>query len=160
MTKTISPAPVRCSVTVRAPQSKAFEIFTAGFGRWWKRTGSGIGKSALQTAIIEPFAGGRWYEVGEDGVETDWGKVLAWEPDSRLLLAWQIGPDWQYHSDLVTEVEILFKPEGPATTRVELEHRHLDRMGEAAAGVRDRIGSPQGWPAKLDMFATVANEEA
>lgn len=151
---------MRCSVTVQASQSKAFEIFTAGFGSWWKRTGSGIGKSALQTAIIEPFAGGRWYEVGEDGVETNWGKVLAWEPDSRLLLAWQIGPDWQYHSDLVTEVEIIFKPDGPGTTRVELEHRHLDRMGHAAAGVRDRIGSPLGWPAKLAMFATVANEGA
>ena len=66
MTKTINPAPVRCSVTVRAPQSKAFETFTSGFGRWWKRTGSGIGKSAFQTAIIEPFIGGRWYEIGED----------------------------------------------------------------------------------------------
>jgi uncharacterized protein YndB with AHSA1/START domain len=160
VTKTINPAPVRCSVMVQASQSKAFETFTSGFGRWWKRTGSGIGKSTFRTAIIEPFAGGRWYEIGEDDVETDWGKVLAWEPDSRLLLAWQIGPDWQFHPDLVTEVEILFKPEGPDVTRVELEHRHLDRMGEAAEGYRDRVGSPKGWPAKLAMFATVVNEAA
>ena len=160
MTKTISPAPVRCAVTVRALQAKAFETFTSEFGRWWKRTGSGIGKSTFRTAIIEPFVGGRWYEIGEDDVATDWGKVLAWEPNSRLLLAWQIGPDWQYHPDLVTEVEILFTPEGPDSTRVELEHRHLDRMGEAAEGYRDRVGSPRGWPAKLAMFATVINEGA
>jgi uncharacterized protein YndB with AHSA1/START domain len=160
MTKTISPAPVRCTVTVRAPQAKAFETFTAGFGLWWKRTGSGIGKTPFRTAVIEPFAGGRWYEVGEDGVETDWGKVLAWEPSSRLLLAWQIGPDWQFHPEILTEVEILFTPEGPDVTRVDLEHRDLERMGDAAADFRDRVASPKGWPTKLDIFATVVNEGA
>src|SRR5258708_415180 len=151
MTKTISPAPVGCSVTVRAAQSRAFEVFTSGFGRWWKRTGHGIGKSPLRTAIIEPFAGGRWYEIGEDDTETDWGRVLAWEPNSRLLLAWQIGADWQFHADLVTEVEILFKPEGPLLTRVDLEHRHLDRLGEHAQSFRDAVGSPKGWAGKLDV---------
>src|SRR5258708_1437084 len=79
---------------------------------------------------------------------------------SRVLLAWQIGPDWKYHPDLVTEVEILFTPEGPDVTRVELEHRNLDRMGDAAADFRDRVGSPKGWPTKLDIFATVVNEIA
>jgi hypothetical protein len=158
MTRTIDPAPVRCAVTVRATQEKAFEVFTSGFGRWWKRSGPGIGKSPLRTAIIEPFAGGRWYEIGEDNSETDWGRVLAWEPHSRLLLAWQIGPDWQFHADLVTEVEILFKSEGPHATRVELEHRHLDRMGEAAGRFRDAVGSPKGWSGKLDIFAIAAAE--
>jgi len=158
MTNTINTAPVRCTVTVRAPQAKAFEIFTAGFGRWWKRTGPGIGKSPLRTAIVEPFAGGRWYEIGEDSTETDWGRVLAWEPNSRLLLAWQIGPDWEFHSDLVTEVEILFRSVGPDLTQVELEHRDLDRMGDAAGKFREAVGSPKGWAAKLDMFATAALE--
>ncbi len=157
---TITPAPVRATVTVAAPQAKAFEIFTAGFGRWWKRTGSGIGKSPMKNAVLEPFVGGRWYEIGEDGVETDWGRVLEWQPSARLLLAWQIGPDWQFHPELVTEVELRFIPEGADKTRVELEHRHLERMGEAAARVRELIDAPKGWSGKLAMFATEVSASA
>src|SRR5690606_21748034 len=35
MSKTVSPAPVRRSVTVNVPQDKAFEVFTSGLSRWW-----------------------------------------------------------------------------------------------------------------------------
>jgi hypothetical protein len=146
VTPTIQPAPVRRAVTVQANQAKAFEIFTAGFGRWWRRTGAGIG--------------GRWYEIGEDDVQTDWGRVLAWEPNGRLLLAWQIGADWRFDPDLVTEVEVRFIAEGPNTTRVELEHRNLERIGEAAARYRALIDSPDGWMDKLEKFAREIAEVA
>jgi hypothetical protein len=86
MTKTIIPAPVRYAVTVKASQSKAFQTLTAGFGKWWKRTGSGIGNSTLRTAIVEPFAGGRWYEIVEDYVETDWEKY--WRGSRTLDCCW------------------------------------------------------------------------
>jgi hypothetical protein len=160
VTPTIQPAPVRRTVTVQANRAKAFEIFTAGFGRWWRRTGAGIGRSAMKTAVLEPFAGGRWYEIGEDDVQTDWGRVLAWEPNGRLLLAWQIGADWRFDPDLVTEVEVRFIAEGPNTTRVELEHRNLERIGEAAARYRALIDSPDGWMDKLEKFAREIAEVA
>lgn len=158
MTATIQPAPVHSTVTVNTSQAKAFEVFTAGFGRWWQRTGAGIGKSPLRTAVLEPFAGGRWYEIGDDGVETDWGRVLAWEPVTRLLLAWQIGADWRFDPALVTEVEVRFIADGPETTRVELEHRHLERIGEAAARYRALVGGPNGWTEKLEKFAREVSE--
>jgi uncharacterized protein YndB with AHSA1/START domain len=160
VTTTIQPAPVHCTVTVNTNQTKAFEIFTAGFGRWWRRTGHGIGKSPLKTAVLEPFVGGRWYEIGDDDVETDWGRVLAWEPDARLLLAWQIGTDWRFDPALITEVEVRFIADGPETTRVELEHRHLERIGEAAERYRALIDSPNGWTDKLEKFAREVSEAA
>ena len=86
----IAPAPVKKSITVAAPPARAFEVFTAGFDRWWPRTHSN-GASPLKTAVLEPRAGGRWYGVGEDGSEDDWGDVLVWAPPTRLLLAWRIG---------------------------------------------------------------------
>ena len=92
-------------------------------------------KSPLEGRVVEPRAGGRWYELGEDGSECDWGKVLVWEPPARVVFAWQLTADWKYNSDFVTEVEVRFIPEGWAT-RVELEHRNLERYGEQAEAVR------------------------
>jgi uncharacterized protein YndB with AHSA1/START domain len=153
--KTIAPAPVRKSLTVKASPERAFSVFTADFGRWWPRSHS-IGTSPLKTAVIEPRPGGRWYQIGEDGSECDWGKVLVWEPPARLVLAWQIGADWRFDPGLVTEVELRFSPEGAGMTRVELEHRHLERMGDAAESVRTAVDSPNGWGLILQSFASAA----
>lgn len=109
MTATISPSPVRRSVTVKASPARAFEVFTSGFSSWWPKTHS-IGTVPLKTAIIEPRAGGRWYETGEDGSECPWGDVIAWEPPQRIVLAWRIGTDWKFDPDLLTEVEVRFVP--------------------------------------------------
>jgi uncharacterized protein YndB with AHSA1/START domain len=150
----ITPAPVRKSILVKAPPERAFEVFTAGIGRWWPRSHH-IGKAELQDAIIEPRAGGRWYERGADGRECDWGRVLAWEPPQRLVLAWQISADWQYDPNLVTEVEVRFTPEGEGT-RVDLEHRNLERFGDKAEIVRGQIESEGGWGLILHNFAQAA----
>jgi uncharacterized protein YndB with AHSA1/START domain len=99
--RTVTPAPVRRSVRVAAPQERAFKVFTAGVGRWWPRSHH-IGASDLDTVVIEPKAGGRWYERGVDGAECEHGKVLVWEPPARLVLAWQISTDWKYDHDLIT----------------------------------------------------------
>jgi uncharacterized protein YndB with AHSA1/START domain len=151
MTKTIKPAPVRKSVSVPAPPTRAFDVFTAGFGRWWPRSHT-IGKGTLANAIIEPRVGGRWYGVDDDGAETDWGDVLVWEPPARLVLAWRIGTDWQFHRDLHTEVEVTFTAVDATTTRVVLEHRLLENMGAAAEGARATFDSPNGWGAILKNF--------
>ena len=147
----IAPAPVRKSISVQAAADRAFMVFTASMGRWWLRSHS-INVSPIADVVIEPHVGGRWYERGEDGSQCEWGKVLAWEPPRRVLLAWQIGGNWKYDATLVTEVEVNFIPEG-AGTRVELEHRHLERMGDAAEGARAALDSPDGWSGILSVYA-------
>ncbi|TIO08953.1 MAG: ATPase [Mesorhizobium sp.] len=151
MTAIIKPAPVRKSVTVDVPVATAFDVFTSGFGRWWPASHS-IGKSALRSATIEPKAGGRWFETGEDGTECDWGEVLAWEPPNRIVLAWRIRTDWQYDPSLLTEVEIKFSEAGENATRVELEHRRLENMGAAGEAAREIFESDRGWSGILQSY--------
>ncbi|MBL8687645.1 MAG: SRPBCC family protein [Rhodospirillaceae bacterium] len=151
MTATIKPAPVRRSVTVKASPARAFEVFTAEFGRWWPK-GHHIGKSPMSGGVIEPKAGGRWYEVCEDGSQCNWGKVLAWEPPMRLVLAWQLNAAFQYDPSFFTEVEVRFTPEGEAT-RVDLEHRNLERFGSDAEKLATSIGADSGWLSILQSYA-------
>ena len=155
MSLAIKPAPVKKTLTVAVTPQRAFEVFTAGFDRWWPRSHS-IGEAPLKTAVIEPHSGGRWYGLLENGTEAEWGDVLAWEPPTRLLLAWRIGADWQYDPDLLTEVEVVFAPEGEGATRVSLEHRLLENMGAAGEGARASFDSDGGWGGLLQMFAAEA----
>jgi uncharacterized protein YndB with AHSA1/START domain len=152
MNRVIQPAPVRKSVVVRAPRERAFEVFTAGIGRWWPKTHH-IGAAEMQTQVIEPRLGGRWFERDIDGTECEIGKVLVWDPPEVLVLAWQLTPDWKFDPTLVTEVEVRFVSETPITTRVELEHRNLERLGDRAEALRQQIDSPNGWGALLDLYA-------
>ena len=158
MSRTISPAPVRKSVRVAASPTRAFEVFTAGVGLWWPETHH-IGRAEYDTHVIEPRVGGRWYERGVDGSECDIGHVLAWDPPTRLVLAWQLNAEWKYNPDLVTEVEVLFTPDGEGGTRVALEHRKLERLGDAAVDLREKIDAPGGWSALLQLFAQSASNE-
>jgi uncharacterized protein YndB with AHSA1/START domain len=118
---------VRKVVSVQAPREVAWRVFTEQMATWWPLAMYKIGKAAAVDAVIEPRVGGRWYERGEDGTTCDWGRVLAWEPHARLVLTWDITADWQYDPALQTEIEVRFIAEGEAGTRVELEHRRLDR---------------------------------
>jgi uncharacterized protein YndB with AHSA1/START domain len=152
MVKTIAVAPVRKSVRVNAAPPRAFEIFTAGMKRWWKDYS--INKSPIADIVMEPRTGGQWFERGEDGSTCQWGKVLAWEPPGRLVLAWQISPQWQFDEAIVTELEVRFVPDGGGT-RVELEHR-LDGFGDAAAQMRAIFDDPKGWTLMLEKYADVA----
>lgn len=151
MTPVVKPAPVRKSVTVRASPARAFETFTAGFARWWPPSHS-IGSAPMVRAVIEPRVGGRWYEIGEDGSECDWGEVLAWEPPQRLLLAWRLGADWRYDPKLLTEVEIRFVGLNDTETRVELEHRLLENMGAIAEQARQAFDADGGWGGMLAAY--------
>jgi len=144
-------APVRKQLVVKASQSRAFAVFTAEMSRWWPATHS-ILKSPLKECIVEPRVGGRWYTVGEDGSSCQTGYVIAWQPPEALVLAWQINDEWQFDPELLTEVEVRFIAEGADTTRIELEHRYLERMGRKAAEVRNAVDSPGGWGAILEPF--------
>ena len=156
MTQTITPAPVRRTISVKAPPERAFEVFTSRIGAWWPKSHH-IGAAEPETVVIEPREGGRWFERAPDGAECDVGRVLAWEPPSRVLLAWQLTADWKFDPELVTEVEVRFTPEGEGRTRVELEHRNLERFGERAEAVRAAVGAPNGWTAILELFAKAAD---
>ena len=145
--------PVRKSITVNASPERAFQIFTQGFDSWWPRTHH-IGKAPMKRAIIQSVVGGRCYTEQTDGTDCDWGTVLIWEPPHRLVLAWQITPEWGYQPDRAqsSEVEIRFVPESGGT-RVDLEHRHLERHGTGAESMRTAVDAPNGWSGLLPMFA-------
>jgi uncharacterized protein YndB with AHSA1/START domain len=115
-----------------------------------------IGASPMTVVIIEPRPGGRWYERGEDGVETSWGRVLDWSPPSRLLLAWQINAAFAYDGDFETEVELTFTALSSGT-RVRLEHRNRERFGDSAAAMAASLGG--GWPGIIDGFAAFAENQ-
>ena len=149
--------PVIHSVRVAASPARAFEVFSAGIGRWWIPTHSILASKSPQVAVtIEPRVGGRWYERGEDGSECDWGHVLAWEPPRRLVLAWQLDAQWQFDPALVTEVEVRFAPQTDGGTEVTLEHRHLERYGAGAEAARAGLASEGGWSGLLERFRAQA----
>ena len=149
--------PVLKSVTVKTSAAHAFHVFTAGFHTWWPKSHH-IGKSPMKKAILEEKVGGRCYTEQEDGTECDWGSILAWEPPTRVVMAWQITGQWQFEPDLAksSEVEIRFTPLADGSTRVDLEHRHLERHGADAAAVRTGIDSPNGWGALMQLYAAEA----
>lgn len=149
---TMTATVVRKSVTVEVPPDKAFRIFTEGIDSWWF-PGHHIGESELNEVVLEPRAGGRWYEIGVDGSECQWGAVLRWEPLHRLVLAWQIDATWHFDPRLVTEVEVRFVADGPHHTVVELEHRDLERFGENTDTIREGFDSPGGWQGLLERYA-------
>ena len=156
MNQTISIAPLRKSIVVAATPQKAFDVFTGGVDRWWPKS-KGIGATPIKVSIIEPYAGGRWYTTHEDGSEIVIGHVLQWQPAERFVVSWEINADWKSDARpaFTSEVEVRFVPQPGGGTRVELEHRHFERMGEQA-GQKMRTGVDGGWPTMLELYAQEA----
>jgi uncharacterized protein YndB with AHSA1/START domain len=153
------PNSVRKVMNVQASPAVAWRVFTERMGTWWPLAVYKIGKTNAVDAIIEPRIGGRWYERGDDGSTCQWGSVLSWEPPSRLVLSWDIDANWQYDPDLKTEIEVRFIAEGRDATRVELEHRKLDRYGARRDEMRRIFDTEGDWGRLLAMFAARAVEE-
>jgi uncharacterized protein YndB with AHSA1/START domain len=114
----------------------------------------------MKQAIIETRAGGRCYTTQEDGTDSDWGRILEWDPPHRFLLAWQITHEWGYQPDLSksSEVEVRFTPQPGGATRVDLEHRHFERMGPGAETMRTGVGGPGGWSGLMELFKARAEQ--
>ena len=148
----IAPAPIRKSIRVKASPERAFDIFVAGMGQWWLKSHSLL-KTSQADVVVEPRDGGRWFEVGDDGSEYDWGRVLHWQPPSRVVLAWQLNADWTYDANFETTVEVRFRPDGDHTL-VEFEHRDLERFGARAEELRgsDESGMDGGWGELLEQY--------
>jgi uncharacterized protein YndB with AHSA1/START domain len=154
MAQRIKPAAISKTVEVKAAPERAFEVFAGRMGEWWHKEHSIAKDTTQKDVIIEPRAGGRWFELGADGSEHSWGHVIAYDPPRRLLLGWQLNRDFVFDPDLVTEVEVRFEPT-EAGTRVHFEHRLLERMGEGVAEEFEAMDG--GWGMLLELFAKQAN---
>ena len=143
---------IRRHIVVPATRERAFEVFTSRMTTWWP-SHHHIGSAPIQEIVVEPREGGRWYTRHEDGTETSTGYVAGWDPPERLVLTWQITADWRYDPSLVTTVEVRFVEESPGRTRVELEHRDLDRYGPEADRMRMTFEDPGAWTGTLEAFA-------
>lgn len=145
---------VRKSILIQAPLPHVFKMLTEHFDIWWPRSHH-IGEGEVFSATLEPGVGGRWYERAADGKECDWGKVLVWEPPRRIVLSWDISAEWRYDPNVQNEVEIRLTEEADGT-RLELEHRKLERYGDKAESMRDLFDSPGGWSGILASLAKAA----
>ena len=146
---------VRTSIVVDAPIERAFDVFTTRFGSFKPRDHNLLGGVDIAETVFEPRVGGYLYDRGADGSECRFARVLAYEPPRRVLMSWQISPQWQLESDpeKASEWEVRFVAETPERTRVELEHRHLDRHGDGWEGARDGVAAPEGWGLYLSRYA-------
>lgn len=144
---------LRMQIVVEAPAERAFRVFIEKFDRIKPREHNMLAVDIAET-VFEPRVGGHVYDRGVDGSVCRWARVLAYEPPDRVVISWDISPQWQIETDpaRASEVEIRFVAETPERTRVELEHRHLDRHGEGWPGLRDGVESEGGWPLYLQRF--------
>jgi uncharacterized protein YndB with AHSA1/START domain len=147
---------IRTSIVVEAPIERAFTVFTEDFGRIKPREHNLLGVEVAES-VFEPRAGGHIYDRGVDGSECRWARVLACEPPNRVVFTWDISTHWQIETSLekTSEVEVRFIAETPDRTRVELEHRNLDRHGDGWEGMRAGVDSDDGWPLYLARFAAL-----
>jgi uncharacterized protein YndB with AHSA1/START domain len=147
---------VRTSIVVEASIERAFAVFTEDFGRFKPREHNMLGVEIAET-VFETRVGGRLYDRGVDGSECHWARVLAYEPPHRVVFSWDISPQWRVETDLdrTSEVEVRFTAESSARTRVDLEHRNIDRHGAGWESVRHGVSSDDGWPLYLQRFAAV-----
>ena len=159
MTAPAQDTSVRSEIVVEAPIERAFQVFTQQFDRIKPREHNMLGVDIAES-VFEARAGGRVYDRGVDGTECQWARVLAFEPPDRLVFTWDINPYWQIETDLdkTSEVEVRFIAESPTRTRVELEHRNLDRHGDGWQGLGEGVGGSEGWPLYLQRFAAAVAE--
>ncbi len=155
-----APAVVHKEIVVDAPVERAFAIFTERFGDF-KPPEHNLLPVPIEETVFEPTVGGHIYDRGVDGSVCQWARILAFEPPDRVVFSWDIGPTWQLESeqDNTSEVEVRFVAETPQRTRVELEHRNIDRHGPGWESVSEGIGADQGWPLYLARYAALFTQD-
>ena len=149
--------PVREAVVVDLPVERAFQLFTGDMAGWWPPEHH-ILDGELAEMVLEPRAGGRIYDRATDGSKCQWARVLTWDPPRRLVFSWDITLQWTVETDSgrTSEVDVRFVPEGSSRTRVELEHRNIQRHGDGWEGMHAGVGSSAGWASGLARFAAYA----
>lgn len=154
MTTQAATTSVKKSVVVNAPVDRAFATFTQDMGSWWPPEHH-ILQGELAEMVFEPRVGGHVYDRAKDDSECRWSRVLAYDPPNRFVMSWDINLQWQIETDpaRTSEIEVTFVAEGPDRTRVELEHRHLERHGDGWEQMRDAVSSSGGWEMGLVRYA-------
>jgi uncharacterized protein YndB with AHSA1/START domain len=152
--------PVRKSVIVNTGSERAFALFIDKFDTIKPREHNLLAVPIVET-VFEPRVGGHIYDVGTDGSRCEWATVLAYEPPLRVVFSWDLGPTWQVETDpaKTSEVEVRFIAESDDRTRVELEHRHLERHGTAWRAVADGVDGDAGWPLYLSRYVAMVTNE-
>jgi uncharacterized protein YndB with AHSA1/START domain len=147
-------AVVRHQVVVDMSIERAFAAFVDRFGDFKPPEHNLLGAEIAETRF-EPRVGGHIYDRSVDGSECRWARVLAYEPPDRVVFSWDISPQWQLEADEsnASEVEVRFVAESPERTRLELEHRHLDRHGPGWESLREGVDGDAGWPLYLTRYA-------
>lgn len=150
---------VRRQIVVNTPIEEAFAVFTLRFGDFKPREHN-LMSSPITATVFEPRVGGHIYDRAEDGSECRWARILAFDPPDRVVFSWDIGPTWQVEQnpELTSEVEVRFIAETPQRTRVELEHRHIDRHGAGWESVRDGVDNDAGWPLYLQRYVSLFDD--
>jgi uncharacterized protein YndB with AHSA1/START domain len=154
MTQKAEPTTVNATIEVNAPQKRAFEVFTRDFGAF-KPPEHNLLAVPIAETVVETHVGGHIIDRGADGSECRWARVLAYEPHDRFVFSWDISPYWQVETDKdkTSEVDVTFTALAQDRTRVDIEHRHLDRHGDGWTGVRDGVSAGEGWPLYLTRYA-------
>jgi uncharacterized protein YndB with AHSA1/START domain len=149
-------AVVHRQIVVETPIERAFAVFTEQFGDFKPPEHNLLGAPLVET-VFEPKVGGHIYDRAADGTECHWARVLAYEPPTRVVFSWDISPQWQIETepDNTSEVEVRFVAETPHRTRIELEHRNIDRHGPGWPGVAASVGGDEGWPLYLARYAAL-----
>jgi uncharacterized protein YndB with AHSA1/START domain len=150
---------VRRQVVVGVPIEQAFSQFTERFGDFKPREHNLLPVPIAET-VFEPHVGGHILDRGTDGSECRWARILAYDPPTRVVFSWDIGPTWELETDPAhaSEVEVRWIAEAPDRTRVELEHRHLDRHGPGWQAVSDGIADDAGWTLYLERYAALRQD--
>ena len=152
-------AVVKRTLHVEVPIEKAFQVFTERMGQWWPATHH-VGNTPFKDILIDKKKGGRWYEINVEGAECIWGTVVEYQPPKKVVLSWHLQPDWSFSADLskASEVALEFVAEGPEKTRLEFEHRHLERHGAGWENMREQVSGDGGWPAILALYLAAAKQ--
>jgi uncharacterized protein YndB with AHSA1/START domain len=161
MTQSVTTTTVRHQIVVNAPIGEAFKVFTERFGDFKPREHNLL-QAVIAETVFEPRVGGNIYDRAVDGSECRWARILVFEPPDRVVFSWDISPRWQVETnpDLTSEVEVRFFAETPERTRVELEHRNLDRHGAGWQSVREGVDNEGGWPLYLQRYAALFERNA
>jgi uncharacterized protein YndB with AHSA1/START domain len=154
MTQQTTPLAVRREVTVEVGIDRAFEVFTQRLDAWWPHDTHHIGPLPA-IAVLEAREGGRCYSLAEDGTQTDWGRVLAFDPPTRLVFAWLLRPDWTFEPDAAraSDVEVTFTAVSATRTHVVLTHAGFERYAGGGDAMHAQVDGAGGWSALIAFYA-------
>ena len=125
--------PIVVEFEVEATPEHAFDVWTSKPAIWWPRSHT-VSRDPELIVVFEPFAGGRIYERGSDGMEHEWGEVVVWDPPTRVEYLWHLFFD----RSEATEIAVTFIPIDENKSQVRLVQTGFERLSEEVGPERRR----------------------